>query len=372
MSDSYFKQFDTKLTLQQINAVKCALGPTIVVAGAGSGKTSVIAHRFIYMVRKFGMDPKRILCVTFTNQAAKNIEKRIKSYVAGCMHMSDQEVKQIYDNIQVMTFHKLCRGILDWVYENKHKTVKTTFVHDTKYSPILKDVLQEYKMRAVRNVREILNRLRWECKYKNKLFNEDDLVGHVMEVEDLYDRQKILSKYPLKVMKEIYLKFDAEMKKKKLGTLDDTLLDANRYLMEEDVLREWCSRYDCILCDEFQDVDDLQFSILTRLCSDDNNLFCVGDPDQAIYGFRGSLPRVFLKLKNHFDRLSVYTQIKKLEKNFRSTPEILDTANTLINSAQVSDELRKDLFTDRPNGEVPNVRVFKSAAQQAEEVVKQI
>lgn len=113
MSDSYFKQFDTKLTTQQKNAIKCAAGPVIVVAGAGSGKTSVIAHRFIYMVRNFGMAPERILCVTFTNQAAKNIEKRVKGYVAGCIHMSDSDVKRIYDNIQVMTFHALCRKICD-------------------------------------------------------------------------------------------------------------------------------------------------------------------------------------------------------------------------------------------------------------------
>lgn len=126
------------------------------------------------------------------------------------------------------------------------------------------------------------------------------------------------------------------------------------------------------MCDEFQDVDQLQFNVLTHLCSDDHNLFCVGDPDQAIYGFRGSLPQVFIRLKNYFDNKGIYTQIKKLEKNFRSTPQILKVANVLINSSNVNDELRKNLITDRGSGEIPKVEVLDTPMKQAEAVVKKI
>lgn len=119
-------------------------------------------------------------------------------------------------------------------------------------------------------------------------------------------------------------------------------------------------------------MDDIQFNVLTKLCSNDHNIFCVGDPDQAIYGFRGSLPQVFLKLKGHFDKNGVYTKIKKLEQNFRSTPQILDVANELINSSQVSDELRKNLQTNKNGGEVPTLQVLKNTSVQAEIVVNKI
>lgn len=195
----------------------------------------------------------------------------------------------------------------------------------------------------------------------------------VMQLEDIDEEEKVLKKYPLEDIREIYVKFDHAMQKKKWGTLDDTILNAHNYLkFDQDVIREWKTKYDAILCDEFQDVDQLQFNVLTHLCSDDNNLFCVGDPDQAIYGFRGSLPQVFIRLKNYFDNKGIYTQIKKLEKNFRSTPQILNVANVLINSANVSDELRKNLVTDRGYGDIPKMEVLDTPIKQAEAVVKKI
>lgn len=155
-------------------------------------------------------------------------------------------------------------------------------------------------------------------------------------------------------------------------TLDDMILDANKYLMEKDVMDEWCAKFDAILCDEFQDVDEVQFEILTRLCQDDDNLFCVGDPDQSIYGFRGAMPDIFPRLKDHFNRLGVEVQVKKLEKNFRSTPEILAVANQLMRSGNESDEFRKDLFTNNRSGEVPILDVLENPKDQAAQVVQRV
>lgn len=111
--DPYFSQFNNnQLTKQQMEAISCSMGPSIIVAGAGSGKTSVIAHRFIYMVQRLGIHPSRILLVTFTRQAVKNMDRRIKSYLGKCMNMQFSDIELICKNLHVMTFHGLCKNIL--------------------------------------------------------------------------------------------------------------------------------------------------------------------------------------------------------------------------------------------------------------------
>lgn len=278
------------------------------------------------------------------------------------------------ENIHSMTFHAICKKIIEWVYEHKDKDNAIKFVHQTYFTSVVKEVMQDHKnIKSVAGVRDILVHLRWRCKFQNRTFTEEDLLEIVMQLEDIDEEEKVLKKYPLEDIREIYVKFDNAMQKKKWGTLDDTILNAHNYLkFDKDVIGEWKTRYDAILCDEFQDVDQLQFNVLTHLCSDGHNLFCVGDPDQAIYGFRGSLPQVFIRLKNHFDNKGIYTQIKKLEKNFRSTPQILNVANVLINSANVSDELRKNLVTDRGYGDIPKMEVLDTPIKQTEAVVKKI
>lgn len=112
LKDPYFSQFNDNLTNQQKEAISCALGPSIIVAGAGSGKTSVIAHRFIYMVQRLKIKPKRILLVTFTRQAVKNVDRRIKNYLGKCVNMKMSDIDEICKNLNVMTFHALCKQIL--------------------------------------------------------------------------------------------------------------------------------------------------------------------------------------------------------------------------------------------------------------------
>lgn len=237
----------------------------------------------------------------------------------------------------------------------------------------MKEVLKEYpNIRAAYRVKDILVRLRKICKLHNREFTEDELVSVAMNVDVIYEREKILQKYPYEVMKEIYEKFDVLMKKKKQGTLDDILLDTNTYLKDESIAKEWSSRYDAILCDEFQDVDEMQFNILTTLSSNDNNLFCVGDPSQTIYGFRGAMPHVFMALKKHFVEKGVKVEWKQLPQNFRSTPQILSVANELMNVPQVPEELKNPLSTKRPDGPVPTLQILSSDGDQARIVASKI
>lgn len=186
------------------------------------------------------------------------------------------------------------------------------------------------------------------------------------------DAEALLKKFPYEDIKAIYHRFDEELERRQWMTLDDIILDTKRYLMDKEIMDEWCSKFDAILCDEFQDVDGVQFEILTRLCEDDDNIFCVGDPDQAIYGFRGALPNIFSKLKEYFNNRGLEVQLKKLEKNFRSTPEILSVANKLINAGNESSEFRKDLFTDNRSGEAPVLDILESPKDQALHVVERV
>lgn len=126
------------------------------------------------------------------------------------------------------------------------------------------------------------------------------------------------------------------------------------------------------MCDEFQDVDEIQFNVLTTLSSNDNNLFCVGDPSQTIYGFRGAMPQVFMELKKHFVEKGIQVEWKQLPQNFRSTPQILSVANALMNVPQVPEELKNPLSTKRPDGHMPTIQIFPSDSDQAKVVASKI
>lgn len=365
MSDSYFSGLG--LTDQQVDAVRCKLGPVMVVAGAGSGKTSVIAHRFIYLYKHFGIDPERILCVTFTNKAVKNVRERIMEY------LPYDDYHRFQGNVNVMTFHAFCKQILLSISERREGGNMKKFVHLAKYMPIIKEILQDYPhIKAAYAVSVLLEKLRWLCKSQDRDFTEDDLVSIGVRFTVISDADKLLKKFPYSDIKAIYHRFDEELEKRQWMTLDDIILDTKKYLMEKEIMDEWCAKFDAILCDEFQDVDYVQFEILTKLCEDDDNLFCVGDPDQSIYGFRGALPNIFLKLKEYFNNRGLKVQVKKLEKNFRSTPEILTVANQLINSGKESSEFHKDLFTSNRSGEIPVLDILESPKDQAAQVVQRI
>lgn len=239
-SNSYFDRFSTQLTQQQKNAVMCAQGPALVIAGAGSGKTSVIAHRFIYLVHHFKIDPERILLVTFTNQAAKNIKSRINQYMCEWMRNDSECSIPFLPNIHSMTFHSICKKIIEWVYEHKDKDNAIKFVHQTYFTSVVKEVMQDHKnIKSVSGVRDILVHLRMRCKFQNRTFTAEDLVEIVMQLEDIDEEEKVLKKYPLEDIREIYVKFDNAMQKKKWGTLDDIILNAHNYLkFDKEVIEE--------------------------------------------------------------------------------------------------------------------------------------
>lgn len=153
MSNSYFKGLG--LTDQQVDAVRCEPGPVMVVAGAGSGKTSVIAHRFIYLHKHFGIEPERILCVTFTNKAVNNMRDRIMK------SLSYEDYQRFQGNVHVMTFHALCKEILLSISERRSGGNMKKFAHLSKCMPVIKEILQDYPhIKAAYAVSVLLSKLR--------------------------------------------------------------------------------------------------------------------------------------------------------------------------------------------------------------------
>lgn len=207
MSDSYFRGLG--LTDQQIEAVKCKKGPTMIVAGAGSGKTLVIAHRFIYLHKHFGLDPERILCVTFTNKAVKNMKDRIMA----CVPYNDYH--RFQGNVHVMTFHALCKEILLSINSRRKGSNIKRFAHIAKCMPIIKEILQDYPhIRASYAVSVLLDKLRWLCKSKGRDFKEDDLVSIGVRYTAIADEKQLLKKFPYADMRAIYQRFDDELERR--------------------------------------------------------------------------------------------------------------------------------------------------------------
>lgn len=155
------------------------------------------------------------------------------------MDVSSQEMEHIQNNIHAMTFHGLCKRVLEWVYEKKDRDSATKFIYDSQFIPVVREILKEYPhITAAFNVKNILLRLRRICKFYNREFTKEELVRVALNVDTIYEEKKILQKYPFEDMREIYEKLDALMKKKKRGTLDDILLEANRYLHDESIAKE--------------------------------------------------------------------------------------------------------------------------------------
>lgn len=311
----------------QRQAVTSTEGFVRVIAGAGSGKTRALSHRFAYLVNELGILPGNILCVTFTNKSANEMRQRIHRLTGD------------NDTGYVNTFHGFCVSILQ---EDSHAVQypKSFLVLDNGDIDSMLQLIYEERGLTLRDMTFSAARDMIEIR---KLFKDPE-----------YYRDMIT--LPLDTLKEKYdqasgagdiIFYGYLYQEKKCFGLDyNDLIKFSLYIFEEhpDIRLKWQERLEYIMVDEFQDIDQLQYDLMTVLCGYHKNLFIVGDPDQTIYTWRGANVKYLLE----FDQAFPGTKTILMMENYRSTPEILAAANSLIDKN--AHRVKKALLPTLPSG----------------------
>ncbi|QOY55038.1 UvrD-helicase domain-containing protein [Candidatus Sulfurimonas marisnigri] len=310
------KIFD-KLNDSQTKAVKQSEGPVLILAGAGSGKTTTIVSRLAYLVEELGIPASNTLTLTFTNKAAKEMKGRA----------SDMMENAAYPPL-LCTFHKF--GLLFLKFNIHLLSRQNNFVvidTDDK-KRIIKKINAEIPTQLIAS--EI-------SRYKNSLLTPDDAYKQA----ELFNYQQIA---------KVYEEYETYLLENNLVDFDDLIALTFRLLNEnEELARVTSEKYRYIMVDEYQDTNELQLKLLEKLCCTHNNLCVVGDDDQSIYGWRGAHIRNIME----FDQDFVGTSVFKLEENYRSREPILKVANSLIEHNR--SRLGKKLIPTRGSGEDVNI-----------------
>ena len=313
------------LNEKQREAVTATEGYVRVIAGAGSGKTKLLVSRYAYLVKEYGIDPANILCVTFTNKAAGEMKKRIRTLIG-----------QEYDTTLICTYHGFCARVLREDPEKLFLSREFTIIDPTEQKTLLSDIYQKYELK--------LDHASFE-RMLNKIgrFKGDPNNGYVSRMCDPGKRQIMPSVRDLddRIIEE-YLQ-----RQKAIYALDfDDLMYYTLHLLQSDadVRGKWQTRLNYIQVDEFQDSSRDEMQLIDILSDKYRNLMIVGDPDQNIYEWRGS----DVGLLVDFDKTHEPTETIYLNRNYRSTPQILQCANTLIDKNEF--RLKKELFTLTPPG----------------------
>ena len=309
------------LNSAQLEAVTATEGYVRVIAGAGSGKTRALTHRFAFLVNEMGILPEHILCVTFTNKAANEMRQRIHNLIG------DQ------DTGYINTFHGFCVSVLQ---EDSHavRYPKSFLVLDNSDIDAMLAIIYEERGLTMRDRTFADARDMIEIQ---KLLKKPDYYMDMidMSLDALHDKYLTAT-----VTDEIIFYGYLYQEKKCFGLDYNDLIKFTLYIFREnaDIRQKWQERLEYIMIDEFQDIDSLQYELMEVLCAYHQNLFIVGDPDQTIYTWRGANVRFLLD----FDRQFPGTRTIMMMENYRSTPQILAAANSLISRNRT--RIPKDLI----------------------------
>jgi DNA helicase-2/ATP-dependent DNA helicase PcrA len=305
------------LNAQQQQAVMAGLGPVLVMAGPGSGKTRVLTHRIAYLIGKMGVRPYNILAVTFTNKAAREMENRV-------INLLGENAR----GATLGTFHATCARILRREAENLPFNSNFVIFDEDDQMGLVKRVIADLNLddKQYRPL-AILNSI---SNAKNELILPDEYP---------------LQTYRDEVVKRVYIGYQQMLLTNNAVDFDDLLLYTAFLLDDNPAVRErYARRYEHVLVDEFQDTNLAQYILLRRLSSYHNNIFAVGDADQSIYRWRGADYRNVLRFEQDYPDV----QVILLEQNYRSTQQILDVAMAIIDPNP--NRTPKRLFTERSEG----------------------
>ncbi len=324
------------LNPRQLEAVEASEGRVRIVAGAGSGKTRVLAHRFAFLVNDLGISPGNILCLTFTNKAAQEMKHRISGLVdRGAV------------NDFICTIHSFCVKFLRREIYRIGYPKSFTVLDEDDAKNLAKQAMTEFgidrkKLTAERFLTNVA---------MLKGYNIDAYIQRHLLPASSPDCPDAQVRYLRLQLKQYALDYD--------DLIYFTIYILNHF---PDAREYWTDKLNYIMVDEAQDCSADDWHLLRILAERHNNLFVVGDPDQAIYEWRGANPRIFVEFKGNTDII--------LDRNYRSTPDILNVANSII--ANNRNRVPKELFTVRLNERRVIYRHYKSERDEAEGIAKTI
>lgn len=315
------------LNPEQLKAVQHLDGPILILAGAGSGKTRVLTRRVAHLVLQHGVNPDRILAVTFTNKATKEMKERLQ-------HLLGEQANRLW----VSTFHSAALRILR-IHATKLGYQPGFVVYDTQDSSrLLKRILEDLKVDTQRYPANFFTPLIDSAK------NWFILPEQYQEWSKAKAGEKLL-------VSEVYETYQRELLRANAMDFGDLLVNVLRLLKEHSQVRElYQHQLKYLLIDEFQDTNEVQYQLVRILAAKHGNILVVGDDDQSIYGFRGANISNILNFEKDFPKATVI----KLEQNYRSTKNVLNAANEVI--AKNKSRKGKKLWSEGENGEL--IRTF--------------
>lgn len=333
------------LNEKQYEAVINTEGYLRVIAGAGSGKTKLLVSRYAYLVNDYGIDSANILCVTFTNKAAGEMKRRIRALIGS-----------EYDTSLICTYHGFCVRVLREDIEKMFYPKEFQIIDTAQQKAILGDIYGKFELKldhgSFEKMVKLISMKKADRSYVRKMCSTEKCTI-LSEINTLDD--KIVEEY-LQRQKQLYA----------MDFSDLMYFTLDIFTRHPKVLEKWQDRLNYIQVDEFQDSSSIEMQLVDMLSGKHKNLMIVGDPDQNIYEWRGS----DVKLLVDFDKAHVPTKTVFLNQNYRSTPQILKCANTLIEKNLF--RLKKDLFTKRGEGEGVYHFHAKNEFAEAEKIVETI
>ncbi len=330
-----------KLNPQQHQAVHYIDGPCLVLAGAGSGKTSVITQKIAYLIEQCELNPKHIIALTFTNKAAREMKERVSKLVSG----------KGARGLTVSTFHNLGLNIIR--KEQKSLGYRSGFsIFDTEDSKsLIKELLLKNNELDSDHIDRVKNQI---SDWKNQLISPEQAKSMATRPGEL-------------LFATAYERYCSALKAYNSLDLDDLIyLPVNHLMSDPKALTRWQARVRYLLVDEYQDTNSSQYQLIRLLIGDRGALTVVGDDDQSIYAWRGARPENLSELRKDFSNLEVI----KLEQNYRSTQRILKTANHLIEHNP--HEFEKALWSDKSIGEPIRIIRCRNEDAEAERIATEI
>lgn len=327
---------------KQYEAVIKSEGPSLVIAGAGSGKTKVLTHKIAYLIQEKGVKPWNVLAITFTNKAANEMKQRVENLVG-----------EMTKDMWIGTFHSICvrilRRYIDRIGFESSFVIFDTSDQRSMIKNCLKELSIDDKMFTDRIVQfEISNA-------KNEMLEPD---SYLARANGDFRKEKIAS---------IYALYQKRLKENNAIDFDDIINFSIEILTENpDVLEYYCEKFRYILVDEYQDTNKAQFMLISLLASRYGNITVVGDNDQGIYSFRGADISNILNFERDFPG----TKIIKLEQNYRCTQNILNVANSVIKNNEVKYE--KKLWTENEKGNLPIIYSAEDEYDEGRYIAQQI
>ena len=321
----------------QLQAIAHKKGPCMVLAGPGSGKTTVITKRIEYLIQKCKVRPEEILVITFSKAASKEMRERFRK-LNPC---------ESYP-VTFGTFHGIYYGILKWAYKMNTENI---FSEDEKMK-LLYHVVEQLEL-DMDDEKEFIQDLSSEISnVKNNQISLREY--HAASCDD-------------NVFRKVYERYESERRRRRKIDFDDMLvLTYQLFLNRPDVLNLWQKKYKYILIDEFQDINKVQYDVIRMLAAPENNLFIVGDDDQSIYRFRGARPEIMMNFpKDYPDTKQVV-----LDVNYRSTKAIVNCAARVIK--QNKNRYQKQIVTINEQGETVHIQEVLNPIEESKYVIEEI